>query len=95
MSKPKTTRKTKPKKAKQSTPGDLIRTTLDKEGMNTAALAKAAGLSPSFLSLVMSGKRQLSPSDIAKVAGVLKLKPSDLLSSKQRDDLKALQSVAG
>ncbi len=86
--------KSKSKPLPKLTPGQRIDAARSKLGLSTAALASKVKLSSSFLSLVISDKRALSPASILLVAETLKLKPSTLLSDDQRADLKALQACA-
>lgn len=88
--------KTMPKKSKPtpSTVGSRIAKALSSLNLSIAGLASKSKLSASFMSLVVSDKRQLSPEHIPTVAKVLGIKPSLLLSDDQRETLKALQAVA-
>lgn len=91
-SKPKPSPKPKPT---PSTPGTVMRSALAKSDQTLADLARATKLSTSYLSLVASDRRGLSPENIPAVAAFLKVKPRSLLSASQLALMKALQAVAG
>lgn len=76
--------------------GSRLQSAADKLNLSMAAVAAKVELSPSFLSRVVSGKRQLTPAQAAKLSAVLKLPLSSLLSAAQFKAAKALaQSLRG
>ena len=72
--------------------GIVILTLNDAPEFLIAALASRAGLSASFMSLVVADKRQLSPPSILVVADILGVKPKTLLTADQMATLKVLQA---
>ncbi len=86
----------KPKSKPKPSPSiKAIRSAQEKLGWNDAVLAAKSKLSVSFVSLMLSGQRNLSVDSIATMSKALGIKPAALMSTKQRDDLKALQKMAG
>lgn len=52
----------------------------DRRGMTTGQLAKAAGLSPSYLYKVLAGSSSPTLASICKLANALRVKPDRLLN---------------
>lgn len=94
MSKPMPSKSKPTKKQPPTTVGTRIALALDKLDLSIAAAASKVKLSSSFLSLVVSDKRQLSPQSVLNLSKVLGVKASTLLTDSQLADLKALQACA-
>ena len=60
--------------------GDLIRKIRQKKGLSQEALALEAGLDRTFISLLERGSRQPSLTTILKIAKVLEISASTLIS---------------
>lgn len=64
------------------TPGSLIRQALQAQGMTQADLARAAGLSPKHISLLVTGQTTLTVDVALKIEAALAF-PADVLLSAE------------
>lgn len=66
---------------------DLIRTAMEREGLNTTQLAERASVSQAFISRLLNGDRG-APADqiIARIEKALRLRPNQLLCEAGRMD---------
>ena len=76
-------------------PGEFLRETLDELGLTQAAFAKALGVSPMRISLVLSGSRPVTAELALRLGRALGQSPQYWLNLQTTFDLKTANTALG
>ncbi|MDO9012043.1 MAG: HigA family addiction module antitoxin [Gallionella sp.] len=76
-------------------PGEFLRETLDELGLTQAAFAKALGVSPMRISLVLSGSRPVTAELALRLGRALGQSPQYWLNLQTTYDLKTANTALG